>query len=465
LDTNKIIRDSGITPDLVGNFPALCRRASELGRGNMAPEDIVSTVRREFNVRSMLKMRDKKVPYAMFGDPGLDFAYDVMSQMDNAAKLPVFEAGAVLPDGQVGYALPVGGVAALKNAVSPSMVGVDIACRMCMTIMDIPGRDMHGKMRDKAFKNLKKNTRFGFETFDKRKDHDVMDRPEWDDKDLPLHSLKDLAHSQLGTSGGGNHFADVMVGEIIKEVDWIPLKKGDQFSCLVTHSGSRGVGYKMAKKYCSAAEYYTRRIARGVPSSYCWLDMDTDIGREYWKVMNLMGLYAQANHHLIHANFIRDMRCDVMPVDRGTPISAAGKKFDVLENHHNFAWEENDLVVHRKGATPAHKGVPGIIPGSSGTNSYLVEGLGEESSVYSCSHGAGRHESRTASKSKFDYNRFSRHMKDNQILHDGIEGDEAFTAYKDIERVIALQDGILVDVVAKMKPVAVVMGGHSDDGD
>jgi tRNA-splicing ligase RtcB len=157
-----------------------------------------------------------------------------------------------------------------------------------------------------------------------------------------------------------------------------------------------------------------------------------------------------ANHDLIHDHF----------------AAAAGLHCGYrVWNRHNYAWVNEEGVVHRKGATPAAVGDIGIIPGSSGTPSYLVRGLGNAASLNSSSHGAGRWFSRKEAKRRHDEQAFLQHMAAQDILHFGLAPDETFQAYKDIEMVIGLQAGVLVEVIARMTPKVVIMGGMSDDGD
>ncbi|MEM7034444.1 MAG: RtcB family protein, partial [Chloroflexota bacterium] len=219
------------------------------------------------------------------------------------------------------------------------------------------------------------------------------------------------------------------------------------------------------------AEQKTNQIARGIPKEYAWLSIDDDAGQEYLDVMRLMGRYAQANHHLIHAHFLKRSGLSALVLTGNTGqksevnLPFVTPKFTVVENHHNFAWLEGDLVIHRKGATPAGKGVAGLIPGSSGTNSYLVSGLGNPDTLSSSSHGAGRPFSRTEAKRRHDAALFDEWMREHDIVHKGVAPDETLLAYKDIETVIGLQKDTLIDIVAQMRPVAVRMGGKSDDGD
>ena len=471
MDTNQLLRNHGITRQTTGKqFRHVARRAAELARlPDATPESVLAQVSEEFGLSTeqLLHLQEQPGAYTIYGTPGLHFEQGVLDQMDIMARLPVYVTGTVLPDAHPGYALPIGGVAALHRAVAPYAVGVDIACRMCMTVFaDLTPNELRAN-REQLLNDLQAETRFGFNDWGSHpRKHPVLDDPLWKDTGLPLRQHFDRARKQLGSSGGGNHFADLMIGRVVKQVPWLPLEPGTEFTALLTHSGSRGVGHKMASHYSELAYEKTRRIAADVPKEYAWLSIDDDAGREYLDVMHLMGRYAQANHHLIHAHFLR--RSGLSPVAvEGTQVNLPHlhTPFNVLENHHNFAWIEDDLVIHRKGATPAGAGVAGLIPGSSGSNSYLVEGLGNPSSLQSSSHGAGRPYSRTQARKQHDEDRFQRHMRDHDILARGVAPDETVLAYKDIETVIGLQKGLLVDIVAEMFPVAVLMGGRSDDGD
>ena len=395
--------------------------------------------------------KDPPAPVAYFGQPGLDFDSAVMDQISKAASLPVAVKAAVMPDGHPGYALPIGGVIALDDAVSPSFVGYDIACRMTLSLLDLtPSELIHN--RPQIASDMLGVSSFGlgsgFRGREKRQ-HPVIDDSLW--KEIPsLRPLHSLAWEQLGSSGGGNHFFDCVIGEVLAEAEWMPLPVGARFVAIMTHSGSRGTGNKLAHIYQKLAAEETRRIASGIPAGYEWLSLRSGAGQEYWQVMQLMGRYAQANHHLIHNHFVE--RSGLRPVAR-------------WENHHNFAFLEGGLVVHRKGATPAEKGRVGIIPGSSGTSSYLVEGLGNPDGLNSSSHGAGRMRSRTASRAQFDPAAFEKHMRQRDILAIGVALDETYAAYKDIERVMQLQEGVLVRTIARLQPAIVVMGAQADDGD
>jgi len=434
------------------DFEAVLRAARPLYKAKMTPDEILAEIANQFgSPKAKQSLRESGAPISFFGEMGLDFDQNVVHQIETAARLPGAVRGAVMPDGHLGYALPIGGVIALEDAVSPSFVGYDIACRMTLSVLDIsPGEFM--QHRKQLAGDMQSVTSFGLGSGFKgaqRREHAVMDDPHWSSI-AALRRFRSLAHDQLGSSGGGNHFFDAVIGEVLAEADWMPLPPGSKFVAVMTHSGSRGVGNKLAHHYQSLAKEETRWIASGVPKGYEWLPLSSAAGQEYWEVMQLMGRYAQANHHLIHDHFLA--RSGLRQAAR-------------FENHHNFAFLEDGLVIHRKGATPAGLGRIGIIPGSSGTASYLVEGLGNPDSLNSSSHGAGRAFSRTEAKRRHNPESYRKHMRQNDILAIGVEADETFMSYKDIERVMAVQEGVLVRSIARMYPVVVIMGGRSDDGD
>jgi tRNA-splicing ligase RtcB len=464
IDTNKLLRDAGLTE------PAMFRRAVELAAQGKNKKEILHTIREDYDfmVDPRVKWQGKSRHYETFGevepdDPEeeevaveWDIPRNAIKQMNKVMSIPPAEDGALMPDAHKGYGMPIGGVVGLDNAVSPSFVGYDIACRMTVSLLDLTPEELISKQTDMAY-HMKQVSSFGLGSmFEVPREHPVMSNPLWEV--LPnLKALKSKAHEQLGSSGGGNHFFDALIGEVLVEVPWLvgqdgaPLEVGDMFTAIMTHSGSRGTGYKTATHYLKLAVKETRQKYTGIEKGYEWLSMDSEAGKEYWAAMTLMGQYAQACHDRIHYHFAASS--GIVPYQR-------------YENHHNFAWKEDGLIIHRKGATPARVGEIGIIPGTSATHSFLVEGLGNPLSLNSSSHGAGRPFSRTEAKRQHDEEAY-REQLDPSILMIGVAQDETFMAYKDINRVIAVQDGILVKVVAKMFPQIVIMGGNqrSDDGD
>lgn len=457
MNTHKYLLENGFDKGHP-EFSHIARRAHNLiNNEGVAPDKAIKQIRAEFKeTEKKLKYADEPRPISVYGELGKDIDIEAYEQLEQACRLPVAVSGALLPDAHLGYALPVGGVAALENAVSPAFVGFDIACRMKMSILDITVEDFEQR-RDEFAAHLDAVTSFGLgsDFADGKRDHPVMEDSRWSEIKR-ARQLKDKAARQLGSSGSGNHFADLMTGTVNKEKAWLPFKKGDSFVALLTHSGSRGTGHKLATHYKDIAEEYTQRVSRGISKNYAWLDLDSEAGQEYWHAMQLMGKYASANHELIHHHFARYSGLELI---------------DSYENHHNFAWEKEvngeKWIIHRKGATPAEEGVAGIIPGSMGTASYLVEGMAGKESLWSSSHGAGRISSRTQAKKNHDAEAYNRFVKEKDILTIGVAKDETYQCYKDINRIIDLQKDKLVEVVATLMPRVVVMGGgrKSDDGD
>lgn len=479
---HEALKSHNITAGTVGGdlYPQIARRAAALYKENptLSQQELVKAIKTEFGKQLRFDPTDrpawrkKPIPTAVFGRELIP--ENTFQQLEDVARSPVVEQVSLMPDGHLGYAMPIGGVAALRNAVSPSYVGYDIACRVGITPLDLD-EDQLGKHRQRLFGAMGRVTHFGggeatFEDGMARR-HPVMDDPLWNEIPV-LRRYRHLAQSQLGSSGAGNHFVDLGLVTITRPVPWLPhLSPGDRVAALMTHSGSRGVGHKVATHYMELAEQQTAMRAIGVPKGHGWLDMDTGIGQEYWEVMQLLGRYAAANHHLIHAHWLRET--GVRPLEaNGTTVDLPGvaAPFAVVENHHNFAWrseDDPDLYIHRKGATPAENGRPGIIPGSSGSMSYLVEGRGNKEAIYSSSHGAGRMHSRSEAYRQHDPEAMKNHYEEADILTRGVAPDETVAAYKDVTQVIGVQEDVLINTVAQFRPVAVLMGGNvrADDGD
>lgn len=371
-----------------------------------------------------------------------------ISQLETAMSLPVATRGALMPDAHLGYALPIGGVVALENAISPHFIGFDISCMMHISILDVEPSFIEIS-KTPLTRLLDDVTSFGIgadytKFHDKKiKDHNVMYDWRWNITDQ-LSSLKDLAQSQLGSSGGGNHFCNIMIGNSNVNIKELGIKKGEEFVALLSHSGSRGVGHKMATYYSRKAKDYIEDVSKGIPNGYEWLPMDHDLGREYWMVMKLMGEYALANHQLIHKSF-SDLS--------GIPIKSQ------YYNRHNFAWRDGNEYIHRKGATPADKDLLGIIPASMATPSRIVRGLGNKKSLNSSSHGAGRTMSRTKAIEIFDDKHHEFTVESLGISTKGVSPDESYQAYKDIDDVMYAQEGVLVNELATLSPRIVIMGG------
>jgi tRNA-splicing ligase RtcB len=359
--------------------------------------------------------------------------------MANAASLPVAVCGALMPDAHQGYGLPIGGVLATRNTVIPYAVGVDIACRMKLTVLDLPASEVIDR-EDRLVRAIEQETRFGVGAiFRERRDHEVLEA-DWNISPV-TRECRNKAWSQLGTSGSGNHFVEF--GTLTLHQPDLGLDEG-VYLALLSHSGSRGTGAAVAAHYSRLAMTRHPELPHEL-KHLAWLDLDADDGREYWAAMELMGRYAAANHALIHRHIARNL--------------GAGVLLDV-ENHHNFAWKEThggeEVIVHRKGATPAGAGVLGIIPGSMGDPGFIVRGKGVPESLHSCSHGAGRRMSRTAAFKQFNWDDAMRYLRERGVKLISAGLDEVPMAYKDIRKVMAAQED-LVDIVARFDPRLVKM--------
>jgi tRNA-splicing ligase RtcB len=378
----------------------------------------------------------ENAPWRQWGDDHDDAS---IQQMRRACELPIAVRGALMPDAHLGYGLPIGGVLATRNAVIPYAVGVDIACRMKLSVWDMPpdALDIRAETLTRA---IEAETRFGIgASFKHRRRHRVMD-DDWSITPV-TERLKDKAWSQLGTSGSGNHFVEFGVLEL--DAPELGLDAG-RYLALLSHSGSRGVGNAVARHFSELAAKLRPDLPRGL-RHLAWLDLETEAGNDYWRAMLLMGRYAAANHELIHRHLADALGIEVI----------AG-----VENHHNFAWlEKHDgerLVVHRKGATPADKGTLGIIPGSMATPAYIVRGRGSEESLRSASHGAGRRMSRKQAKKAFSWSDIKATLRERRIRVLSAGLDEVPMAYKDIETVMAAQRDLVLPV-ARFHPRLVKM--------
>lgn len=384
--------------------------------------------------------RTKPVPWKQWGT---DLDPQSIEQIENACLLPVSVRAALMPDAHVGYGLPIGGVLATERAVVPYAVGVDIACRMKLTVLDVPLKHLDSKL-DRLRKAIEEETRFGIgASFKNRRQHDVLDR-DWSVSAV-TKSHKDKAWSQLGTSGSGNHFVEF--GSFTLNEPVRGLAAGE-YVALLSHSGSRGTGAAVCAHYSKLAKQRHPNLPREL-ANLAWLDLDSQEGAEYWRAMNLMGDYAAANHACIHRHIAEHLGVEVL--------------LDV-ENHHNFAWKEThvidgqsrEVIVHRKGATPAGDGVLGIIPGSMATPGFLVRGKGNADSLNSASHGAGRVMSRSKASKTFNWKDANRFLKERGVTLISAGLDEVPMVYKNIHDVMAAQSD-LVDVLGEFHPKLVKM--------
>ncbi|MDX2145988.1 MAG: RtcB family protein [Planctomycetota bacterium] len=415
----------------------------------------------------------------MWGQVGIDFDEASLQQMLIACGLPVATSAALMPDAHVGYGLPIGGVLATRDAVIPYAVGVDIACRMKLSVLDLPASALDSDHeRARLARALERETVFGVGGAQSVPvQHDVLDR-DWSVSPVTSR-FKDKAREQLGTSGSGNHFVEFGVlevtaspvattpgasptdealpgvGSAVGGSGWRWNLPPGRYLALLSHSGSRGTGAQVCQHYSDVALRLTGASLPKEAKRLAWLPLESTEGREYWEAMNLMGEYAAANHAVIHRKVVRALGAEVI----------AG-----VENHHNFAWKERhpdsdgtlrDVIVHRKGATPAGAGVMGVIPGSMQLPGFVVVGKGQPESLHSASHGAGRQLSRTKAREQFRFGTVRKQLEREGITVLSAGADESPGAYKDIHRVMSMQTD-LVDVIARFQPKIVKMAPEGE---
>lgn len=362
-----------------------------------------------------------------------------VEQAKNLARLPfVFKQICLMPDTHQGYGMPIGGVMAADNVVVPNAVGVDIGCGMCAvqsSLENISVDDLKivlGKIREQI--------PLGFNRHKESQDYTLM--PAFENMHDVCEREYTSALNQLGTLGGGNHFIEVQKGS-------------DGHVWVMIHSGSRNLGKQVADHYNKKAEEINAKYYSSVPKEWelAFLPFDCEDGRHYMAEMQYCVDFALANRKLMMTR-VEDIIKEVTQATFG----------DVINIAHNYARMEShfgkNVLIHRKGATSAREGEIGIIPGSQGTLSYIVQGLGSHESFQSCSHGAGRKMGRKQAQRTLDLDEEKSKLDSQGILH-AIRGvddlDEASGAYKSIDVVMKEQED-LVKPVVELRPLAVVKG-------
>jgi tRNA-splicing ligase RtcB len=395
--------------------------------------------RRQAQVFSVYELREQALNFKTYGEKYIEpFA---KLQMELAMRLPVVLQGALMPDAHAGYGLPIGGVVAVENAVIPYAVGADIGCRMSLSVMNEKSVFLK-RYAHQVKEALKKYTHFGMDGgIPFVQEHEVLDRREFRE-DVWLKTMHDKAARQLGSSGGGNHFVEFGELELFAD-NCLQLPAGKHLA-LLSHSGSRGLGTEIARRYSNIAREQCKLPREA--GHFAWLELSSEAGQEYWANMNLAGDYAKACHERIHLNLAKALGLKI--------VTTVG-------NHHNFAWKEalengQDAIVHRKGATPAHSGEPGIIPGSMTAAGYLVQGVGVGESLYSVSHGAGRAMSRKQAKEQFTLSSLKKLLAKEGVQLIGGSVEETPSAYKNIDMVMDFQKE-LVNIHGKFMPAIVRM--------
>lgn len=389
---------------------------------------------------STYEINDSPLPYKIYGAENIDQL--AIDQMKMAMRLPVTVSGALMPDGCAGYGLPIGGVlATTDNVVIPYAVGKDIGCRMSLTILDA-GADYLEKFHDRAVEALLNNTAFGLDGVIAFKQyHALFGKSEF--RGIPiLKKLREKAVRQMGSSGKGNHFVDICEVELSAN-NALGYSAG-RYIGILSHSGSRGLGANIADYYTAIAKETCRLPRQAGP--FAWLSLDSEAGQEYWRCMEIAGEYSAVNHECIHHNVAKALRL---------------KPLVNVSNHHNFAWHDTlpdgrKVIVHRKGATPAHLDELGVIPGSMATSGYIVSGKGNTESLYSASHGAGRLMSRLDARNSISRYALKKLLTEKNVTLIGGTTEEAPQAYKRIDKVIESQkelvniEGTIIPRIVRM---------------
>lgn len=373
-----------------------------------------------------------------------DYVEDsAMVQIENLTRLPfLYHHLAVMPDVHTGMGMPIGGVLACVDTVIPNAVGVDIGCGMCAVKTTVKTADIDCLVfRKRVLSKLREIIPLGMSHHKQPQDESLM--PTGYEVDL-MWVVKEQYQSalrQLGTLGGGNHFIEFQRDE--EDNLWIMI-----------HSGSRNLGKMVGDYYNKKARELNEKWHSVVEPSMRLAFLPNDVPEfdEYWREMQFCIDFALCNRKLMMSR-IQDVLTSVFPEIEFEPM---------INIAHNYAaWEMHfgrNVVVHRKGATFAGKGTIGIIPGSQGTASYIVEGLGNPESFNSCSHGAGRVLSRTAAINQLDMEAEVQRLNEQGVIHairNKSDLQEAPSAYKDIEEVIKNQLD-LISVKTRLLPVAVI---------
>lgn len=382
----------------------------------------------------MRAIDSERVPIKLWLD---DIEEGALQQARNLANLPfVHKWVAIMPDSHQGYGMPIGGVLATKGVIIPNAVGVDIGCGMGAVQTSINSIDTHTLKA--IMGRVRAAVPVGFNHHKGAQAWDGFDRA----PDIPIIQQElDSARKQLGTLGGGNHFIEFQADE--EGTLWIML-----------HSGSRNFGLKAAKVYHKRAQTLCERWHVQLPDDeLAFLPIEDPAGSEYYAAMSFCLEFAQASRDHMMSSILRIVE-----------EVAGGHELRRVNIHHNYAAMEHhygeNVWVHRKGATRVRAGEAGIIPGSMGSSSYIVEGLGNPESFHSCSHGAGRKMGRKQAERVLDLSEEQAKMDAIGVIH-GLRGkgglDEAPGAYKDIDTVMSNQTD-LVKITTRLRPLGSIKG-------
>lgn len=390
-----------------------------------------------------------------------DIDEKALEQAKNLANLPfAFKHIAIMPDAHMGYGMPIGGILATEGVIVPNAVGVDIGCGMCAVKTSLKSGQLDKEILKKIMSKIREVVPVGFGHHQKEQDEGLMPfklyKLDSNNSKLPICCIEyRSALTQIGTLGGGNHFIEIQ--KDTEDNIWIMI-----------HSGSRNLGYKVANHYNKLAIELNERWHSKVFKEWelAFLPIETQEANDYMAEMQYCVDFALANRKLMMdriLNIFNELFSDFQEV---FPFLKEGwhSVLPIINIAHNYAsWENHfskNVLVHRKGATLARKDTIGIIPGSQGSKSYIVKGLGNPDSFMSCSHGAGRQMGRNQAIKSLDLVAEIKRLDDQGIIH-GIRNasdlDEAAGAYKPIDKVMVNQKN-LVETLVELSPLAVIKG-------
>lgn len=387
----------------------------------------------------MLKeINSEKIPIKLWLT---DIEESALQQARNLANLPfAFKHIALMPDAHEGFGMPIGGVLATRDVIIPNAVGVDIGCGMCAIKTSLENITFPELKR--VIKQIHDTIPVGFKHHKNPQNTDLMPPIKIEANTIAEREYYSARH-QLGTLGGGNHFIEIQKGS-------------DGYIWVMIHSGSRNIGFKAANHYNKLAKQLNEKWNSPVEKKWdlAYIPMDTLEGQAYISEMNYCVEFALANRKLMMHKVVEAF------FDNGLPIEYN----DMINIAHNYASVEehfgHTVVVHRKGATKASTNTIGIIPGSQGTHSFIVRGLGNKESFESCSHGAGRVMGRKHAQRTLNLQREKDHLDKLGIIHSihsQKDLDEAPSAYKSIDTVMNNQKD-LVQILVELAPLAVIKG-------
>lgn len=368
-----------------------------------------------------------------------------MRQIENLTSLPfLFHHLAIMPDVHTGKGMPIGGVLVCKDAVIPNAVGVDIGCGMCAVktswkVSELPMT----VLRKEIMSGIRQRIPLGMDHHSEKQEEKYLPTGHDIDKMIVVKRRKESILREIGTLGEGNHFIELQKDE-------------DDNLWIMIHSGSRNLGARVGAYYNELAGKLNAQWHSTVSPDLhlAFLPKGTREFGLYWTEMKYCVDFALCNRRLI-MHRIEEVLADTLKGIEFEPLINIAHNYAAMEHHFG-----QEVIVHRKGATLAREGVTGIIPGSQGTASYIVEGLGNPESFCSCSHGAGRLLSRSAAIRTLNMAEEIARLESMSIVHAIRRQDdmqEASGAYKNIDEVIA-NELDLIRVKTRLVPIAVIKG-------